>query len=76
MRVTETTRNRLVLVGLWAVFYCTWTLVWPALLDDADSVHAEVAREMLLRHDWVTLYANGIRYWRKRRCFTGRWRFR
>ena len=30
-----------------------------------DSVHAEVAREMLLRHDYVTLYANGIRYLEK-----------
>ncbi len=34
-------------------------------MDDADSVHAEVAREMVLRHDWVTLYANGIRYLEK-----------
>jgi hypothetical protein len=37
----------------------------PALLDDADTVHAEAAREMLLRHDWVTLYANGLRYLEK-----------
>src|SRR6185437_14755178 len=32
---------------------------------DADSVHAEVAREMVVRHDWITLYANGIRYLEK-----------
>ena len=57
--------NRVALVLLWLAFYCTWTLLWPPLLDDADSVHAEVAREMLLRHDWVTLYANGIRYLEK-----------
>ncbi len=37
----------------------------PALLDDADSVHAEAAREILERGDWVTLYANGIRYLEK-----------
>jgi len=37
----------------------------PGLLDDADSVHAEAAREMLLRHDWVTLYINGFRYLEK-----------
>ncbi|MBI4470201.1 MAG: glycosyltransferase family 39 protein [Acidobacteria bacterium] len=36
-----------------------------ALLDDADSVHAEAAREILERSDWVTLYANGIRYLEK-----------
>jgi 4-amino-4-deoxy-L-arabinose transferase-like glycosyltransferase len=53
------------IVVLWVVFYASFTLFTPALLDDADSVHAEVAREMLLRHDYVTLYANGIRYLEK-----------
>ena len=53
------------IVVLWAVFYASFALVRPPLLDDADSVHAEVAREMLLRHDYVTLYANGIRYLEK-----------
>jgi 4-amino-4-deoxy-L-arabinose transferase-like glycosyltransferase len=57
--------NTLVLLALWITFYASFTLFTPALLDDADSVHAEVAREMLLRHDWVTLYANGIRYLEK-----------
>ncbi|HEX4154506.1 MAG TPA: phospholipid carrier-dependent glycosyltransferase [Acidobacteriaceae bacterium] len=52
-------------VVLWAAFYASFALVRPALLDDADSVHAEVAREMLLRHDYVTLHANGIRYLEK-----------
>src|ERR1700712_4262382 len=50
---------------LWVAFYASFTLLLPPLLDDADSVHAEVAREMLLRHDYVTLYANGIRYLEK-----------
>ena len=58
-------RNWLVLLVVWAAFYASYTLLRPALLDDADSVHAEVAREMLLRHDYVTLYANGIRYLEK-----------
>ncbi len=62
-------RNRLVLLVLWLVFYASFTLLRPPLLDDADSVHAEVAREMLLRHDWVTLYANGIRYLEKAPLF-------
>jgi len=53
------------IVVLWAAFYASFSLVRPLLLDDADSVHAEVAREMLLRHDYVTLYANGIRYLEK-----------
>jgi 4-amino-4-deoxy-L-arabinose transferase-like glycosyltransferase len=37
----------------------------PALMDDADSTHAEAAREMLVRGDYVTLHVNGIRYLEK-----------
>ncbi len=55
----------LLLVVVWFLLYCSFTLITPPLLDDADSVHSEVSREMLLRHDWVTLYANGIRYLEK-----------
>jgi 4-amino-4-deoxy-L-arabinose transferase-like glycosyltransferase len=53
-----------VLIVLWAVIYMAG-LSRPALLDDADTVHAEAAKEMLQRHDWVTLYANGVRYLEK-----------
>jgi 4-amino-4-deoxy-L-arabinose transferase-like glycosyltransferase len=63
--ISPTNRNRLILIVLWFIFYASLTLITPPLLDDADSVHAEVAREMLLRNDWVTLYANGIRYLEK-----------
>jgi 4-amino-4-deoxy-L-arabinose transferase-like glycosyltransferase len=55
----------LTILLLWIAFYASFTLFIPPLLDDADSVHVEVAREMLLRHDYVTLYANGIRYLEK-----------
>ena len=54
----------LVLVGLWAIIYFV-DLSRPALLDDVDTVHAEAAREMIERHDWVTLYTNGFRYLEK-----------
>ena len=37
----------------------------PSLLDDADSFYAEVAREMNLRSDWITPYANQIRFLEK-----------
>src|SRR5215813_62198 len=33
-----------------------------ALLDDADARHAEAAREMLERRDFVTMYVDGVRY--------------
>lgn len=58
-------KTRHILFWLWFAFYGSFALISPPLLDDADSVHAEVAREMLVRHDWVTLYANGIRYLEK-----------
>ena len=48
----------------WALIYVPG-LFSPPLLDDADSVHAEAAREMLTRHDYVTLHADGIRYFDK-----------
>lgn len=54
----------LILAFLWLLIYVS-SLWNPALLDDADTVHAEAAREMVLRHDWVTLYANGVRYLEK-----------
>jgi 4-amino-4-deoxy-L-arabinose transferase-like glycosyltransferase len=61
-------RRRLVsilfIVALWGATYVAGMFT-PPLLDDADSLHAEAAREMLQRHDWVTLYTNGIRYLEK-----------
>ncbi|MCU1303825.1 MAG: family glycosyltransferase, 4-amino-4-deoxy-L-arabinose transferase [Candidatus Sulfotelmatobacter sp.] len=37
----------------------------PGLLDDADSTHAEAAREMVVSGDYVTLHINGVRYLEK-----------
>jgi|SRR5271157_467492 len=54
----------LILVALWLAIYVAGMFT-PALLDDVDTIHAEAAREMLLRHDWVTLYTNGLRYLEK-----------
>lgn len=55
----------IVLVLLWAVIYLTSAPYPPALLDDADTVHAEAAREMAASNNFVTLYANQIRYLEK-----------
>ena len=58
-------RNRWIwIVLLWAVIYIPG-LFSPPLLDDADSTHAEAARELLVRHDWTTLYVDGVRYLEK-----------
>ncbi|HEY8998463.1 MAG TPA: glycosyltransferase family 39 protein, partial [Edaphobacter sp.] len=37
----------------------------PGLLDDVDSIYIEIAREMMLRHDYVTPYINGVRFFDK-----------
>ncbi len=37
----------------------------PSLQDDADAAHAEAAREIVERNDWVTLHINGVRYLEK-----------
>ena len=59
------TSSILLIVSLWLATYAAGMFT-PALLDDADTVHAEAAREMLLTHDWVTLHINdGIRYLEK-----------
>ena len=50
---------------LWAVVYLS-TIFSPPLMDDADTVHAEAAREMVANNDWVTLRINnGFRYLEK-----------
>jgi 4-amino-4-deoxy-L-arabinose transferase-like glycosyltransferase len=54
----------LILTALWLAIYAAGMFT-PPLLDDVDTIHAEAAREMLLRHDWVTMYTNGLRYLEK-----------
>ena len=57
-------RSVLIIILLWAAIYAA-AMFTPALLDDVDTVHAEAAREMVLRHDWVTLHTDGVRYLEK-----------
>jgi 4-amino-4-deoxy-L-arabinose transferase-like glycosyltransferase len=60
----QRSRGWIWIVLLWVIVYIPG-LFSPPLLDDADSVHAEAAREMLVRHEWTTLYIDGIRYLEK-----------
>jgi len=57
-------RHILIILAIWLALYVPG-MFSPPLLDDADSVHAEAAREMVLRHDWSTMYVNGFRYLEK-----------
>jgi 4-amino-4-deoxy-L-arabinose transferase-like glycosyltransferase len=53
------------IVLVWVVIYLG-SLFQPPLMDDADTVHAEAAREMVEHNDWVTLKINdGFRYLEK-----------
>ena len=60
----SSSRSYLILCLLWGMIYFAGMFT-PALLDDVDTIHAEAAREMLVRHDWVTMYTNGVRYLEK-----------
>ena len=40
-------------------------LFTPPLQDDVDASHADAGRDILVRHDWVTLHENNIRYLEK-----------
>ena len=55
------------LCALAAVFVVVYvgSMFTPGLLDDADSTHAEAAREMVVSGDYVTLHINGVRYLEK-----------
>jgi 4-amino-4-deoxy-L-arabinose transferase-like glycosyltransferase len=61
----RTRQQLLVLVAVWALIYLASCRYPPPLLDDADTVHAEAAREMIESGDWITLHANKIRYLEK-----------
>ena len=61
-------RRKIFLVAIvlvWAAVYFS-SIFRPPLMDDADTVHAEAAKEMVATHDWVTLHINeGFRYLEK-----------
>lgn len=57
-------RSILLLVVAWLILQ-VGGLFSPGLLDDVDSIYTEIAREMLQRHDFVTPYINGVRFFDK-----------
>ena len=61
---TTYSRSLVAVILLFLVVYAG-SLFTPPLLDDADSTHAEAAREMYATGDWVTLHVNGVRYLEK-----------
>jgi 4-amino-4-deoxy-L-arabinose transferase-like glycosyltransferase len=64
---TSTSSHRLALVAVIILFFAVYlgSAFSPALQDDVDTSHAEAAREMITRGDYVTLHINGVRYLEK-----------
>jgi 4-amino-4-deoxy-L-arabinose transferase-like glycosyltransferase len=64
---TSTSSHRLALAAVIILFLAVYlgSAFSPALQDDVDSSHAEAAREMITRSDYVTLHINGVRYLEK-----------
>ena len=48
------------ILAVWIVLYGSFALGRPPLNDGPNTVHAEIAREMLTRHNWFHPYANGF----------------
>jgi len=55
------TRSLVILICIW--FLTQFVGIFsPPLMDDVDGIHTEAAKEMVMRHDYITLYVDGIRY--------------
>jgi 4-amino-4-deoxy-L-arabinose transferase-like glycosyltransferase len=65
--LTSTSARRLAWAAVFVLFLAVYlgSAFSPALQDDVDSSHAEAAREMISRGDYVTLHINGVRYLEK-----------
>ncbi|MGH9559350.1 MAG: ArnT family glycosyltransferase [Bryobacteraceae bacterium] len=53
------------MIAVAAVIFIGCTLSPPSLMDDVDSVQAQIARNMLDSGDWVTAHLDGIAYLEK-----------
>src|SRR6201993_1484731 len=69
VQVTESARrsfkSELFVVIVAAVIFLGCAFSPPHLMDDVDSVQAQIARNMLQSGDWVTARLNGIAYLEK-----------
>jgi len=63
----STAATKIQMAGVLLLFTIVYfgSLFSPGMQDDADSTHAEAAREMSITHDYVTLKINGNRYLEK-----------
>ncbi|MGH9664998.1 MAG: ArnT family glycosyltransferase, partial [Bryobacteraceae bacterium] len=58
-------RNELIVVFFAALIFIGGMISPPSLMDDVDSVQAQIARNMLESGDWVTAHLDGVKYLEK-----------
>jgi 4-amino-4-deoxy-L-arabinose transferase-like glycosyltransferase len=58
-------RNELIVLLFAAAIFLISVISPPALMDDVDSVQAQIARTMLQSGDWVTARLDGVAYLEK-----------
>ncbi len=61
---TSRWRSLALLLGAWLMLQLGG-IFSPGLLDDVDSIYIEIAREMLHRHDFLTPFIDGVRFFDK-----------
>src|SRR5689334_3720805 len=63
--VQVSTRYELVLIGIAAIVFLACIISPPALMDDVDAVHGQMARNMVQSGDWVIPHLDGVAYMEK-----------
>jgi 4-amino-4-deoxy-L-arabinose transferase-like glycosyltransferase len=58
-------RHALIVVAVAAAVFLSGVVSPPNLMDDVDSVQAQIAKNMLQSGDWVTARLNGVAYLEK-----------
>jgi 4-amino-4-deoxy-L-arabinose transferase-like glycosyltransferase len=63
--VHRSSKSDLIVIFIAAVIFLGCAFSPPHLMDDVDSVQAQIARNMLQSGDWVTARLNGVAYLEK-----------
>src|SRR5436853_5970223 len=63
--ILGSSKSDLIVVFIAAAIFLGCTFSPPHLMDDVDSVQAQIARNMLESGDWVTARLNGVAYLEK-----------
>lgn len=61
----DSNRGIILLVCCTLIFFIVSVITPPSLMDDVDSVTAQIARNIIVSGDWVTARLNGVVYFEK-----------